>query len=370
MLTLSLFTGNTQIQPASNGNGANHCYMVDLKDVHKSYKTSVGDYPVLKGIDLQIGKGEFVSIIGKSGSGKSTLLNMITGIDRPTSGNISVNQTDVHNLKESSMARWRGKNLGIVFQFFQLLPMLSVVENIMLPMDFCKTFPKSVREKRALELLDLVELADHAYKLPSALSGGQQQRVAIARALANDPPVVIADEPTGNLDSRTAESVFELFNNLVADGKTIIVVTHDSSLAKRATRTALIVDGEIANEYMTAGLHKLDPEQLVSLTAGKPTHRFDPGALVMQPTANSEESFVVLQGTVEIILQRENAADVVVGQLGPGYCFGSKNLSQGKGHIALARANEHASVKVALVKTADLAEFLDESPNGASESRG
>ena len=253
--------------PFLNG-GANHAdtnetdtpdqhYMVNLRDVHKAYKTSAGDYPVLKGIDLQIGRGEFVSIIGKSGSGKSTLLNMITGIDRPTSGEIHVNDMAVHQLKENKMARWRGKNMGIVFQFFQLLPMLSILENVMLPMDFCNTFPKADRRKRAMDLLDRVELADHAFKLPSAISGGQQQRVAIARALINDPPVIIADEPTGNLDSRTADSVFELFNQLVAEGKTIIVVTHDSSLAKRATRTALIADGEIANEYMTAGLKKL-----------------------------------------------------------------------------------------------------------------
>ncbi|MBI3162632.1 MAG: ABC transporter ATP-binding protein, partial [Chloroflexi bacterium] len=173
--------------------------LIDLRGVNKYYKTAVGDFHALDNVDLQIEAGEFVSIIGKSGSGKSTLLNMITGIDRPTSGEVFVNGTAVHGLNENRMARWRGKNLGIVFQFFQLLPTISVIENIMLPMDFCRTYPMRQREKRALELLELVELADHAYKLPTALSGGQQQRVAIARALANDPPIVIADEPTGNL---------------------------------------------------------------------------------------------------------------------------------------------------------------------------
>ena len=168
-------------------------------------------------------------------------------------------------------------------------------------------------------MLDLVGLADHAYKLPTALSGGQQQRVAIARALVNDPPVIIADEPTGNLDSKTAESVFELFNKLVAEGKTIIVVTHDSSLAKRATRTALIADGEIANEYMTKGLRKLDADKAEELASGKPTRSFDPGALIMQPETADDQYFLVTKGTVEIILQRDNAADVVVAQLGPGY---------------------------------------------------
>src|SRR5574342_15904 len=219
--------------------------IIDLRDVQKYYKTAIGDYHALKSIDLQIEAGEFVSIIGKSGSGKSTLLNMITGIDRPSSGEVYVHGSAVHELNANRMARWRGKNLGIVFQFFQLLPTISVIENIMLPMDFCHTVPMRQRENRAHELLELVELAEHAYKLPTALSGGQQQRVAIARALANDPPIVIADEPTGNLDSKTAEAVFILFHELVAQGKTIIIVTHDSGLAKRTDRTALIVDGEI-----------------------------------------------------------------------------------------------------------------------------
>ena len=167
-------------------------------------------------------------------------------------------------LNENRMARWRGKNLGIVFQFFQLLPTISVIENIMLPMDFCRTFPMREREKRALELLELVELAEHAYKLPTALSGGQQQRVAIARALANDPPIIIADEPTGNLDSKTADSVFELFTDLVAQGKTIIIVTHDSGLAKRTDRTALIADGEIVNEYVAKAMPTLTREQIAA----------------------------------------------------------------------------------------------------------
>lgn len=355
---MTLFNGDSASNQSGNHNHNHQEYMVELQDVYKSYKTSAGDYPVLKGVDIQIGKGEFVSIIGKSGSGKSTLLNMITGIDRPTSGAIRVNQMDVHQLKEKNMSRWRGKNLGIVFQFFQLLPMLSVVENVMLPMDFCNTFPKPARKKRAMELLEMVDLAEHAYKLPAAISGGQQQRVAIARALVNDPPVIIADEPTGNLDSKTAESVFELFNNLVSIGKTIIVVTHDSSLAKRATRTALIADGEIANEYMTAGLRKLDPEQLDMLSDIQNTTTFAPGSLVLQPDSASDDQYVVLNGTVEIILQRQNATDVVVGQLGQGYCFGKNNLSQGKGHLALARASEHTAVVVKRITTGRLEKLM------------
>jgi putative ABC transport system ATP-binding protein len=212
------FVKNASTKEATNSNG-NHS-LIELRSVVKNYKTAVGDFPALKSVDLHIEAGEFVGVIGKSGSGKSTLLNMITGIDRPTSGEVFVNHTAVHGMNENRMARWRGKNLGIVFQFFQLLPTISIVENIMLPMDFCRTYPMREREKRAMELLDMVELADHAYKLPTALSGGQQQRVAIARALANNPPIIIADEPTGNLDSKTADSVFQLWLSEILRGST------------------------------------------------------------------------------------------------------------------------------------------------------
>src|SRR5574338_1382897 len=256
----------SQFNRPENGNGNGDVAIIDLRDVHKYYRTAIGDYHALNSIDLEIGAAEFVSIIGKSGSGKSTLLNMITGIDRPTRGEVYVNGTAVHELNENRMARWRGRNLGIVFQFFQLLPTISVIENIMLPMDFCRTYPLREREKRALALLELVELAEHAYKLPTAISGGQQQRVAIARALANDPPIVIADEPTGNLDSKTADSVFELFRNLVAQGKTIIVVTHDSGLAKRTDRTALIADGAIVNEYVSQAMPTLTQAEVWQAT--------------------------------------------------------------------------------------------------------
>src|SRR5215204_1851320 len=287
---MSLFSKPT------NGNGSNTS-IIDLRDVHKYYKTAIGDYHALNSIDLQIQAGEFVSIIGKSGSGKSTLLNMITGIDRPTTGEVYVNGTGVHELNENRMARWRGKNLGIVFQFFQLLPTISVIENIMLPMDFCRTYPMREREKRALELLAMVELADHAYKLPTALSGGQQQRIAIARALANDPPVIIADEPTGNLDSKTAESVFELFNNLVAQGKTIIIVTHDSALAKRTHRTALIADGEIVNEYVAKAMPTLSREQLLQATRNAKTLTYEPGTMIVAEGSNAECFYIVAKGT-------------------------------------------------------------------------
>lgn len=223
--------------------------LIRLNGLKKFYYSAAGEFPALKGIDLDIKSGEFISIVGKSGSGKTTLINMIAGIDRPTAGEIWIGDTAVHKLSEGQMAVWRGRNIGIVFQFFQLLPMLSLVENVMLPMDFGGMYNPRQRKERALHLLDLVGIADHAYKLPSAVSGGQQQRAAIARALANDPPLIVADEPTGNLDSKTAESVFVLFEELVSQGKTFVIVTHDTSIAKRVHWSVVISDGEIMNGH-------------------------------------------------------------------------------------------------------------------------
>src|SRR5512142_2800633 len=236
---------------------------------------------------------------------------MITGIDRPTSGEVWVNGTAVHTLRENQLARWRGKSLGIVFQFFQLLPIISVAENVMLPMDFCNSYPMRQRSERALHLLDLVGLADHAYKLPTALSGGQQQRVAIARALANDPPIVIADEPTGNLDSKTAESVFTLFNELISQGKTIIIVTHDSGLAKRTNRTALIADGEIVNEYLAKALPTLSAAQLLEATRNVRAQQFEAGAMILTEGKNTDTFYIVSKGTVDVVLPRPGQSDVL-----------------------------------------------------------
>jgi putative ABC transport system ATP-binding protein len=230
-------------QGAGNGHGDGR--LIELRQVVKVYENAAGGFRALNGVDLAIDRGEFVGIIGRSGSGKSTLMNMITGIDRPTSGDVLVGDIAVHQLSENQMARWRGRNLGIVFQFFQLLPTLSVLENVTLPMDFCRTWPLRERRQRALALLEMVDMAEHAYKLPAALSGGQQQRVAIARALANDPPLIIADEPTGNLDSKTADTVFALFESLTAEGKTVVMVTHDTGIAHRIPRTVIITDGEV-----------------------------------------------------------------------------------------------------------------------------
>ena len=197
----------------------------------------------LKDINLQIRDGEFVGLIGKSGSGKSTLLNMIGGIDRPSSGVVEVGNTSVQDLKENKLAHWRGRTVGFVFQFFQLLPTLTAVENVMLPMDFCKTFPVSERRQRAVSLLERVGVGQQADKLPATLSGGEQQRVAIARALANEPAVVLADEPTGNLDSVTAQAVFDLFREMATAGTTVVIATHEADITRVIDRTLEISDG-------------------------------------------------------------------------------------------------------------------------------
>ena len=224
-----------------------HQPIIEIRELVKKYKTPAGDYPALNGINLDIYPGEFVTVLGKSGAGKTTLINAVTGIDRPTSGSIVINGTPVHTLNEDQLARWRGDNLGVVFQFFQLLPNLNLIENITISMDFRDTYPLGERKERALHLLDQVGLADHAYKVPSKISGGQQQRVAIARALANDPPVLVADEPTGNLDANTANEIFELFESFVDQGRTLLVVTHDEDIAARSARSVEIADGQIVN---------------------------------------------------------------------------------------------------------------------------
>ena len=222
-----------------------HKSLIEMKQISKIYYSASGNFTALKNIDLNFYRGEFVGVIGKSGSGKSTLVNMITGIDRPTAGKVLVDGLDIYAMRENEQARWRGKNLGIVFQFFQLLPMLTLAENVLLPMDFCDMFDPGERTDRALALLEMVGLAEEAHKLPGSVSVGQQQSAAIARALANDPPIIVADEPTGNLDLKTADSIYDRFEQLAANGRTIIMITHDPEIAGRLSRTVLLADGEV-----------------------------------------------------------------------------------------------------------------------------
>jgi putative ABC transport system ATP-binding protein len=220
--------------------------MISLQRINKTYDTPAGAFLALRDVDLEIVAGDFVAIVGRSGSGKSTLLNMVGGIDQPSSGSLTIGGAPIQTLTPNELALWRGRTVGFIFQFFQLLPTLTVAENVMLPMDFCGTCPAHQRRPRALTLLERVDLVDQADKLPSALSGGQQQRVAIARALANDPPIILADEPTGNLDSESSVAIFGLFSQLAAEGKTLLVVTHDREAAASVNRTVTIVDGRVA----------------------------------------------------------------------------------------------------------------------------
>ena len=297
---------NGRNQPSNGAHPNGNKPFIALHQIRKIYKTAAGGYTALHDIDLAIDRGEFVGIIGRSGSGKSTLINMITGIDRPTAGEVLVGETAVHTLTENQIARWRGRNLGIVFQFFQLLPNLSVIENVMLPMDFCRAYPLGQRRQRAMKLLEMTDMAEHATKSPSALSGGQQQRVAIARALANDPPVIIADEPTGNLDSKTTDMMFQLFETLVAEGETVVMVTHDSSLARRVSRTVLHADGD--NSDLVFLYAPPSDTQLVKpiLTAGRWLRPTDENAIVV------DNHFAALRPDVSVgdtILIRLNERD-------------------------------------------------------------
>jgi len=221
--------------------------MITLKNLSKTFATPAGTFAALNDINLEINRGEFVGVIGKSGSGKSTLLNMIGGIDRPSTGVVSVADTPIQDFNENRLATWRGRNVGFVFQFFQLLPTLTAAENIMLPMDFSKSVPANERHKRALTLLDRVGVIEQADKLPATLSGGEQQRVAIARALANEPSVVLADEPTGNLDSVTAQSIFNLFREMASAGTTVVIATHEADIARVIDRTVEISDGSLVS---------------------------------------------------------------------------------------------------------------------------
>ncbi len=345
----------------SKKNGDSSSPIIDLRQVDKYYKSAAGDYHALKSIDLCIEAGEFVSIIGKSGSGKSTLLNMITGIDRPTSGEVFINGTAIHEMSENQLAGWRGENLGIIFQFFQLLPALTLKQNVVLPMDLAGKYKRKERHERAEELLEIVGLKEQMNKLPSMVSGGQQQRAAMARALANDPPLLIADEPTGNLDSKTATAMFELFNQLVREGKTIIIVTHDSSLAKRSHRTALITDGEIVNEYVAKALPTLSNDQLLAATHRIKPRVYEPGAMILTEGRDNDKFYIVSKGTVDIFLPRPNQSDVVILQLGPGKYFGEGAFFHSGKANASVRASESNPVEVLALSYKQLNEMLSQS---------
>jgi len=331
-----------------------------MQQIVKTFHTAAGDFSALRGIDAHFDRGEFVSVVGKSGSGKSTLVNMLTGIDHPTQGSVRIGDTYVHKLNESQMARWRGRNLGIVFQFYQLLPTLSLSENVMLPMDLCDSIPRAKRTKRAMELLDQMGLADVADEMPAAVSGGQQQSAAIARALANDPPLLIADEPTGNLDSRAAEHVFQTFEELARQGKTILVVTHDPDLAKRAFRTMLLVDGEAVHETVANALPLLSHQQMLKATKNLRPSRFEPGQTILHQGQQNDNFFMIAKGQTQVEVQGADGEPVPVTQLGPGQFFGEVSLIRKGQTTATIKAATHSSVELVALERRTFHEVMDE----------
>jgi len=323
--------------------------IIQLKKVVKTYKNAAGEFTALKGINTSFHRGEFVGIIGKSGSGKSTLVNMLTGIDHPTEGEVLIDGIAIHHMTESELSLWRGKNLGIVFQFFQLLPMLSVLENTILPMDFCNIYEPRERPKRAMDLLRQLELEEYANHLPSKISGGLQQRAAIARALANDPPIILADEPTGNLESQNAESIFELFEELVGLGKTVIVVTHDATLAQRLDRTVLLADGEIINEFIARVLPNLNHQQMLNATHHLQFKQISPGETIIQQGMPNEIFYIITQGHVQVSLQKPYGQEVILANMDAGHYFGEVELLNGYPSIASVRASFEQPVELAML---------------------
>ncbi len=316
--------------------------LIDLRQVVKVYETPAGPFTALKGVDLQVTAGEFVAVIGKSGSGKTTLINTITGIDRPTLGEVFVGGVPIHTLDENKMALWRGKNLGVIFQFFQLLPTLTLVENVMLPMEFGRLFSPRERKERAMHLLELVDIEEQAYKLPATVSGGQQQRAAIARALANDPAVLVADEPTGNLDSKTADAIFQLFEDLTDQGKTILMVTHDQDLAARVGRVVQLADGEIIDQYIARALDTLSRQQLAQISSRLEPLTYPAGSIIYQQGDPSDRFFIIVRGQVEVTIKHPSAGEMVVAVLEKGQFFGEIGLFQGKPRGQTARATAEA----------------------------
>ena len=336
--------------------------MIQLQKVVKTFKNAAGEFTVLKGVNLTLRRGEFVAIVGKSGSGKSTLLNMVTGIDHPTAGKVIIGGTNIYQMTESQRSLWRGKNLGIVFQFFQLMPMLTLLENVMLPMDYVNMYDFDERPKRAMELLAMVGLEKQANKLPVAVSTGQQQSAAIARALATDPPVIAADEPTGNLDSRSAEAIIGLFDHLVKSGKTIAMVTHDPSLTERTSRTIVISDGELIDETVAHCLPLLNHPQMLEVTRQLEHFTYQPDSAIIQQGQHVDYFFMVESGMVEVVLSGRKRDDISVAHLGPGEFFGEIELLRGGKSIACIRAASDEPVELVALHRDRFVALLRESP--------
>ena len=336
--------------------------MIELRGIVKRFTNAAGVFTVLKGINLTIDRGEFVSIVGKSGSGKSTLLNMVTGIDHPTDGQVVVNGTDLYNgVSESQRSKWRGKNLGIVFQFFQLLPMLTLLENVMLPMDYVDLYDFDARPERAMALLKMVGLDKFANKLPVLVSTGQQQLAAIARAMACDPPLLIADEPTGNLDTRSAATIIQLFEQFVSQGKTIVMVTHDPSLTSRTHRNIIISDGELIDETVSKALPQLRHRHMLEFSRLVERRSYLPNETIISRDQQVDYFFMIRKGEVEVVLQRKQDKEIILSRLGAGEFFGEIELMHGGKSIANVRAG-FAPVEVLALPRADYLRVMKESP--------
>ncbi|MBS3750094.1 MAG: ATP-binding cassette domain-containing protein [Anaerolineales bacterium] len=339
-----------------------HPGIIHMQDVVKTFVNTAGEFTALRGVDLHLKKGEFAAVIGKSGSGKSTLLNMLTGIDHPTSGRVLVDGVDVHAMTESKRSLWRGRNLGIVFQFFQLLPMLNLLENVMLPMDYVGMYDIEERPKKAMNLLAQVGLEEEAQKLPRAVSRGQQQSAAVARALATDAPILVADEPTGNLDSRSAQAIINLFSDLSRQGKTIIIVTHDPTMTEQASRTVFISDGELVNETIAQALPLLTHPLMKELGRRVETHHFTPGEIILERKKPVEHFYMIQKGEVDVVLRGRRRDDLVISTLEKNDFFGEIELLRGGKSIASVRAWDEGPVELLALSREDFQWLMDESP--------
>jgi len=349
-------------QPVNENIEANQNFpAIVLRGVHKVYENAAGKFQALKGINLQLSYGQFISVVGKSGCGKSTLLNMITGIDHPTQGEVVIGGHHIYEMSKSERALWRGKNMGVVFQFFQLLPTLTLLENTMLPMDYTKTYVFNERADRAMELLKMVGLEEQAHQLPAAVSSGQQQSAAIARALANDPALILADEPTGNLDSISADNVLRIFEDLASRGKTVLIVTHDPSITQRTDQTIILSDGEIIDQTVARALPFLSHPAMLAATKQAQKQQFAPGSAILRQGEAVEHFFMINSGAVEIVVNNEQSDEMSLACLGPGQFFGEVELTQGGNSIASVRAAARGA-EVALLPKLKFYELIDGSP--------
>lgn len=354
-------TATTQLEIATQFEETDQTAIL-LTDVEKTYVNAAGEFTALKGINLRMNYGQFVSLVGKSGSGKSTLLNMLTGIDYPTSGEVFVGGEDIYKMSESRRALWRGRKVGIVFQFFQLLPTLSLLENTMLPMDYCGIYPAVERPERAFELLKSVGLEEQADQLPSSVSSGQQQSAAIARALATDPPIIVADEPTGNLDSRSADKILRLFSYLADRGKTILIVTHDPSFTSRTDQTVILSDGEIIDDAIARALPLLNHPQMLQATHQAEKRTYQPGEIIIQQGEAVEHFFMVADGSVEVVLNNPGCPEISLARMGQGQFFGDVELIHSENSVASVRASSEMPVSLSLIPKEDFNQLLSGSP--------